>query len=297
MMAFDRSRLRGSLTALITPFSKGAVDEAGLKRVVEHQIAGGTHGLVPCGTTGESPTISHEEHRRVLELTVETANGRAFVLGGAGSNATHEAIELAQFAQKVGCDAAMCVVPYYNKPSQEGLYRHFAAIAEAISIPLVLYNVPGRTVADILPETVGRLSNIANIVGIKDAAGKIERVSQTRIVAGKDFIQLSGDDPNAVGYNAQGGVGCISVTSNVAPKLCAELQNATSAGAWDVANDINDRLMPLHEAMFCEPSPGPAKFGASLLGLCGAEVRLPVLELTDAAKARVKAAMVHAGLL
>lgn len=296
-MAFDRSRLRGSLTALITPFSKGAVDEAGLKRVVEHQIAGGTHGLVPCGTTGELPTISHEEHRRVLELTVETANGRAFVLGGAGSNATHEAIELAQFAQKVGCDAAMCVVPYYNKPSQEGLYRHFAAIAEAISIPLVLYNVPGRTVADILPETVGRLSKIANIVGIKDAAGKIERVSQTRIVAGKDFIQLSGDDPNAVGYNAQGGVGCISVTSNVAPKLCAELQNATSAGAWDVANDINDRLMPLHEAMFCEPSPGPAKFGASLLGLCGAEVRLPVLELTDAAKARVKAAMVHAGLL
>ena len=296
-MAFDRSRLRGSLTALITPFSKGAVDEAGLKRVVEHQIAGGTHGLVPCGTTGESPTISHEEHRRVLELTVETANGRAFVLGGAGSNATHEAIELAQFAQKVGCDAAMCVVPYYNKPSQEGLYRHFAAIAEAISIPLVLYNVPGRTVADILPETVGRLAKIANIVGIKDAAGKIERVSQTRIVAGKDFIQLSGDDPNAVGYNAQGGVGCISVTSNVAPKLCAELQNATSAGAWDVANDINDRLMPLHEAMFCEPSPGPAKFGASLLGLCGAEVRLPVLELTDAAKARVKAAMVHAGLL
>lgn len=296
-MAFDRSRLRGSLTALITPFSKGAVDEAGLKRVVEHQIAGGTHGLVPCGTTGKSPTISHEEHRRVLELTVETANGRAFVLGGAGSNATHEAIELAQFAQKVGCDAAMCVVPYYNKPSQEGLYRHFAAIAEAISIPLVLYNVPGRTVADILPETVGRLSKIANIVGIKDAAGKIERVSQTRIVAGKDFIQLSGDDPNAVGYNAQGGVGCISVTSNVAPKLCAELQNATSAGAWDVANDINDRLMPLHEAMFCEPSPGPAKFGASLLGLCGAEVRLPVLELTDAAKARVKAAMVHAGLL
>ena len=296
-MAFDRSRLRGSLTALITPFSKGAVDEAGLKRVVEHQIAGGTHGLVPCGTTGESPTISHEEHRRVLELTVETANGRAFVLGGAGSNATHEAIELAQFAQKVGCDAAMCVVPYYNKPSQEGLYRHFAAIAEAISIPLVLYNVPGRTVADILPETVGRLSKIANIVGIKDAAGKIERVSQTRIVAGKDFIQLSGDDPNAVGYNAQGGVGCISVTSNVAPKLCAELQNATSGGAWDVANDINDRLMPLHEAMFCEPSPGPAKFGASLLGLCGAEVRLPVLELTDAAKARVKAAMVHAGLL
>lgn len=296
-MAFDRSRLRGSLTALITPFSKGAVDEAGLKRVVEHQVVNGTHGLVPCGTTGESPTISHEEHRRVLELTVETANGRAFVLGGAGSNATHEAIELAQFAEKVGCDAAMCVVPYYNKPSQEGLYRHFATIAEAIRIPLVLYNVPGRTVADILPETVGRLAKIANIVGIKDAAGKIERVSQTRIVAGKAFIQLSGDDPNAVGYNAQGGVGCISVSSNVAPRLCADLQNATAQGAWDTANDINDRLMPLHEAMFCEPSPGPAKFGASLLGLCAPDVRLPVLELTDAGKARVKAAMAHAGLI
>lgn len=296
-MAFDRSRMRGSFTALITPFAKGALDEAGLKRVVEHQITGGTHGLVPCGTTGESPTISHEEHRRVLELTVETTNGRAFVLGGAGSNATSEAIELAQFAEKVGCDAAMCVVPYYNKPSQEGLYRHFAAIAEAISIPLVLYNVPGRTIADILPETVGRLAKVANIVGIKDAAGKVERVSQTRILAGKDFIQLSGDDPNAVGYNAQGGVGCISVSSNVAPALCAQLQNATAQGAWGTANEINDRLMPLHEAMFCEPSPGPAKFGASLLGLCGPEVRLPVLELTDAGKARVKAAMSHAGLI
>ncbi len=296
-MTFDRSRLRGSLTALITPFASGAVDEVALKRIVEHQIVNGTHGLVPCGTTGESPTISHEEHRRVLALTVETANGRAFVLGGAGSNATHEAIELAQFAEKVGCDAAMCVVPYYNKPSQEGLYRHFAAVAEAISIPLVLYNVPGRTVADILPETVGRLAKIANVVGIKDASGKIERVSQTRIFAGRDFIQLSGDDPNAVGYNAQGGVGCISVSSNVAPAQCAQLQNATAQGAWDTANEINDRLMPLHEAMFCEPSPGPAKYAASLLGLCGPEVRLPVLELSESAKARVAAAMAHAGLI
>jgi len=216
-MAFDRTRLRGSLTALITPFDKGVVDESAFKRIVEHQISEGTHGLVPCGTTGESPTISHDEHRRLLELTVETANGRAFVLGGAGSNATAEAIELARHAERVGCDAAMCVVPYYNKPSQEGLYRHFAAIAEAISIPLVLYNVPGRTVADILPETIGRLAKIANVVGIKDASGKIERVSQQRIAAGADFVQLSGDDPNAVGFNAQGGVGCISVTSNVAP--------------------------------------------------------------------------------
>lgn len=296
-MVFDRSRLRGSLTALITPFAKGALDEAGLKRVIEHQVANGTHGLVPCGTTGESPTISHEEHRRILELTVETNNGRAFVLGGAGSNSTQEAIELARHAEKVGCDAAMCVVPYYNKPSQEGMYRHFAAVAEAISIPLVLYNVPGRTIADLLPETVARLARVANIVGIKDAAGKVERVSQTRILAGRDFIQISGDDPNAVGYNAQGGVGCISVSSNVAPALCAQLQNATAQGAWDAANDINDRLMPLHEAMFCEPSPAPAKYGASLLGLCAAEVRLPVLELTEGAKARVKAAMAHAGLV
>ena len=296
-MAFDRTRLRGSLTALITPFDKGVVDESAFKRIVEHQISEGTHGLVPCGTTGESPTISHDEHRRLLELTVETANGRAFVLGGAGSNATAEAIELARHAERVGCDAAMCVVPYYNKPSQEGLYRHFAAIAEAISIPLVLYNVPGRTVADILPETIGRLAKIANVVGIKDASGKIERVSQQRIAAGADFVQLSGDDPNAVGFNAQGGVGCISVTSNVAPALCARLQNASLQGNLAAANEINDRLMELHGLMFAEPSPAPAKFGASLLGLCADEVRLPIVPLSAATKERIKAAMTVAGLL
>ena len=296
-MAFDRTRLRGSLTALITPFDKGLVDESAFKRIVEHQISEGTHGLVPCGTTGESPTISHDEHRRLLELTVETANGRAFVLGGAGSNATAEAIELARHAERVGCDAAMCVVPYYNKPSQEGLYRHFAASAEAISIPLVLYNVPGRTVADILPETIGRLAKIANVVGIKDASGKIERVSQQRIAAGADFVQLSGDDPNAVGFNAQGGVGCISVTSNVAPALCARLQNASLQGNLAAANEINDRLMELHGLMFAEPSPAPAKFGASLLGLCADEVRLPIVPLSAGTKERIKAAMTVAGLL
>ncbi len=296
-MAFDRTRLRGSLTALITPFDKGLVDESAFKRIVEHQISEGTHGLVPCGTTGESPTISHDEHRRLLELTVETANGRAFVLGGAGSNATAEAIELARHAERVGCDAAMCVVPYYNKPSQEGLYRHFAAIAEAISIPLVLYNVPGRTVADILPETIGRLAKIANVVGIKDASGKIERVSQQRIAAGADFVQLSGDDPNAVGFNAQGGVGCISVTSNVAPALCARLQNASLQGNLAAANEINDRLMELHGLMFAEPSPAPAKFGASLLGLCADEVRLPIVPLSAGTKERIKGAMTVAGLL
>lgn len=296
-MAFDRTRLRGSLTALITPFSGGGVDEAAFKRIVEHQIAEGTHGLVPCGTTGESPTISHEEHRRVLELTVQTANGRAFVLGGAGSNATSEAIELATYAQKVGCDAAMCVVPYYNKPNQEGLYRHFATIAEAITIPMVLYNVPGRTIVEILPETIGRLVKVANVIGIKDATGRIERVSQQRLAAGADFVQISGEDASAIGFNAQGGVGCISVTSNAAPKLCAAMQNASLAGDLATANAINDTLMPLHEAMFCEPSPAPAKYAASLLGLCAEDVRLPVAPLSDAGKARVKAAMVSAGLL
>jgi 4-hydroxy-tetrahydrodipicolinate synthase len=296
-MAFDRSRLRGSFTALITPFKGGEVDEAAFKRVIAHQIAGGTHGLVPCGTTGESPTISHEEHRRLLEMTVEAANGKIFVLGGAGSNATSEAIELAQHAERVGCDAAMCVVPYYNKPSQEGLYRHFATIAEAITIPLVLYNVPGRTIADILPGTIGRLAKIANIVGIKDAAGKVERCSQQRLAAGPDFVQLSGDDPNAVGYNAHGGVGCISVTSNIAPALCAQLQNASLQGNLAAANDINDRLMDLHGLMFAEPSPAPAKYGASLLGLCSDEVRLPIIPLTDVTKTKIKAAMSAAGLL
>ena len=296
-MAFDRTRLRGSLTALVSPFKNGQVDEAAFKRIVEHQVTNGTNGLVPCGTTGESPTLSHEEHRRLLELTVETSNGRAFVLGGAGSNATSEAIELAQHAEKVGCDAAMCVVPYYNKPSQEGLYRHFATIAETVSIPIVLYNVPGRTIADIQPETIRRLAKIANIVGIKDATGKIERVTQQRLAAGAGFVQLSGEDASAIGFNAQGGVGCISVTSNAAPRLCADMQAASLAGDLARANAINDRLMALHEAMFCEPSPAPAKYAASLLGLCGEEARLPVVSLTEAGRARVKAAMASAGLI
>lgn len=285
------------MTALITPFKGGALDEPAFRRVLEHQIKEGTAVLVPCGTTGESPTISHEEHRRILQLAVEASNGRAFVLGGAGSNATTEAIELARHAEKVGCDAAMCVVPYYNKPNQEGMYRHFAAVADAISIPLVLYNVPGRTVVDILPETIGRLVKSHNVVGIKDATGKIERVTQQRLEAGADFVQISGEDASAIGFNAQGGVGCISVTSNAAPALCARMQAASLQGNLAAANEINDRLMPLHEAMFCEPSPAPAKYAASLLGLCGPEARLPVPPLSDAGKARVKAAMAHAGLL
>lgn len=285
------------MTALITPFKNGQVDEAAFKRVVEHQIVGGTSVLVPCGTTGESPTVSHEEHHRVLELAVEASNGRAFVLGGAGSNATAEAIDLARYAEKVGCDAAMCVVPYYNRPSQEGMYRHFAAIAEAVSIPIVLYNVPGRTIADILPETIGRLAKDHNIIGIKDASKSIERVTQQRLAAGRDFVQICGEDPIAIAYNAQGGVGCISVTANVAPELCARMQAASLQGNLAAANEINDLLMPLHEAMFCEPSPAPAKYGASLLGLCDEEVRLPVIPLSEAGRARVKAAMTHAGLL
>jgi 4-hydroxy-tetrahydrodipicolinate synthase len=296
-MAYDPSGLRGSLTALLTPFKGGRVDEPAFKRMVEHQIAEGTDGLVPCGTTGESPTISHDEHRRLIELAVEASNGRAFVLAGAGSNATHEAIELAFHAAKVGADAAMCVVPYYNKPTQEGLYRHFATIAEAISIPLVIYNVPGRTVADISVETLGRLSRIANIIGIKDATGKIERVTQQRLACGAGFIQLSGEDASAIGFNAQGGVGCISVTSNVAPKLCAQMQAASLRGDLATANALNDKLMPLHEAMFVESSPGPVKYAASLLGFCEPDVRLPLGPITEDTKARVKSAMVSAGLL
>ena len=296
-MTYDRSRLRGSLTALLTPFKAGRVDEAAFKRLVEHQIAEGTNGLVPCGTTGESPTISHAEHRRIIELTVEASNGRVFVLAGAGSNSTQEAIELSFHAAKVGADAAMCVVPYYNKPTQEGLYRHYATIAEAISIPLVIYNVPGRTVADISVETLGRLSKIANIIGIKDATGRIERVSQQRLACGADFVQLSGEDPSAIGFNAQGGVGCISVTANVAPKLCAAMQAASLKGDLATANAINDKLMPLHEAMFVEASPGPVKYAAHLLGFCEPDARLPLAPITEASKVRVKAAMVSAGLL
>ncbi len=296
-MEFDVTRLRGSFTALVTPFAGGRVDEDGVKRVVEHQIDNGTHGLVPVGTTGESPTVSHAEHKRVVELTVNAAKGRAVVLAGAGSNATAEAIELGLFAKSAGADAIMCVVPYYNRPTQEGLYRHFAAIAEAVDLPLVVYNVPGRTACDVSVETLGRLSRIANIVGVKDATAKIERATQQRLACGPSFRQLSGEDATAVAFNAQGGHGCISVTANVAPRLCAQMQEATLKGDFAAANAINDRLMPLHEALFVETNPGPVKYAASLLGLCAEDVRLPLAPVSDATKARVKAALQAAGVL
>src|SRR5690606_28806545 len=246
---------RGSFTALVTPFQKdGSLDEKAFRSFVEWQIAEGTKGLVPVGTTGESPTLTHEEHREVIRICVEVAAGRVPVIAGAGSNNTAEAIGLVQYAEKAGADAALVVTPYYNKPTQRGLYAHFAAVAKATSLPIIIYNIPPRSVIDMLPETMGRLANdFRNIAGVKDATGKIERVSEQRITCGKDFIQLSGEDASALGFNAHGGVGAISVTSNVAPRLCSEFRDASLAGERERAIDLQDRLMPLHKALFIEP--------------------------------------------
>lgn len=289
--------IHGSIPALITPFRDGRVDEQAFQRLVETQIAGGSHGLVPCGTTGESATLSFAEHIRVVELCVEAAAGQVPVVAGAGSNATAHAIELARGVKAAGANAALIVSPYYNKPSQEGLYAHFKAINDAVELPIVLYNIPGRSVVDISVETMGRLAKLTNIVGLKDATSDLARVSRQRAACGGDFIQLSGDDPSALGFNAHGGRGCISVTANVAPALCAQLQEATLQGAFETARVIDDKLAPLHKALFVEPSPAPAKYACSLLGLCTDEVRLPILACTDAAKALVRDAMKHAGLL
>ncbi len=291
-------QFKGSIPALITPMLNGAVDEKALKKLVNWHIAEGTNGLVPVGTTGESPTLSHAEHKRVVEIVVDETAGRVPVIAGAGSNNTAEAIELARHAEKIGADAVLTVAPYYNKPSQEGMYQHFKAIAGAISIPVILYNVPARTVADISVETVDRLAkDCSNVVGIKDATANLSRPSHQRMLTGNEFIQLSGEDPTALGFNAHGGVGCISVTANVAPRLCSEFQAATKRGDYESALSLQDRLMPLHIALFVEPSPGPAKYGVSLLGHCSDEVRLPVTTISDACKAQVKEAMVFAGLL
>jgi 4-hydroxy-tetrahydrodipicolinate synthase len=290
-------RLRGSITALITPFKNGELDEAAFKRLVEWQISEGTHGLVPVGTTGESPTLSHKEHMRVVELCVETARGRVPVIAGAGSNSTKEAIELTRHAKAVGADAALSVTPYYNKPTQEGVYRHFASIAEAADIPIVLYNIPGRSIVEISTETMARLSAIANIAGVKDATGNVARASRDRAALPKRFVRLSGDDATALGFMAHGGVGCISVTSNVAPKLCSEFQNACLAGDYAKAVTYQDRLMALHDALFCEASPSPTKYAASLLGVCEPEVRLPIVPMSDKGRETVRAAMASAGLL
>lgn len=290
---------RGSMTALVTPFNKnGSVDEKAFSAFVDWQITEGTKGLIPVGTTGESPTLSHDEHKRVVEVCVEASNGRAPVIAGAGSNNTAEAIELAQHAEKAGADALLVVTPYYNKPTQRGLYAHYKAIAEAVSLPIFIYNIPGRSVIDMTPETMGRLAHdFDNIVGVKDATGKIERVSEQRASCGKDFIQLSGEDATALGFNAHGGVGCISVTSNVAPRLCAEFQEATLEGDYARALEYQDRLMPLHKAIFIEPGLAGAKYALSRLGRVANVVRSPLTTIEESAQKAIDAAMQHAGLM
>jgi 4-hydroxy-tetrahydrodipicolinate synthase len=296
-MAFARDRIKGSIPALITPMRDGKVDEAAFRKLVSWQIEQGSHGLVPCGTTGESPTLSHEEHMRVIEICVEEANGRVPVIAGAGSNATDEAVSLTRFAKKVGADAVLSVTGYYNRPSQEGIYRHFAAIAEAVDIPILLYNIPGRAIVEISVETMARLAKLPNIIGVKDATANLMRPSRERNAIGKEWRLISGEDGTALGYMAHGGHGCISVTANIAPRLCADFQNACMQGAFDRALQIQDRLMPVHDAMFCEPSPAPVKYAASLLGLSTDEVRLPLVAASDDARARIKAALKTAGIL
>ncbi|MDX5350946.1 MAG: 4-hydroxy-tetrahydrodipicolinate synthase [Paracoccaceae bacterium] len=289
--------IKGSLPALVTPFKNGELDLVTLKKLVDWHIAEGSHGIVPVGTTGESPTLSHAEHQKVIEDVVAAVAGRVPVVAGAGSNNTVEGISLMRHAEKVGADAALVVTPYYNKPTQAGLIAHFTALHDCCSLPIIIYNIPGRSVGDKTPATMGALAKLPPIIGVKDATGKIERVSQQRASCGADFIQLSGEDATALGFNAHGGVGCISVTANVAPRLCAEFQEATLRGDFAKALEYQDRLMPLHEAIFIEPGLVGAKYALSVLGLCSEEVRLPLVGLTDGTKAKIKAAMKHAGLI
>jgi len=288
---------RGALPALVTPFRDGAVDEDAFVRLVERQIAGGVHGLVPVGTTGESATLSHDEHRRVVELCVATAAGRVPVVAGAGSNATAEAIELVRHAKTVGADAALVVTPYYNRPSQEGLYAHYAAINEAVQLPILVYNVPSRTGIDISNETLARLAKLPNIVGVKDATGDLARASQQRLMCGEGWTMLSGDDPSALGYLAHGGHGCISVTANVAPEQVSAFFNDALGGQWQGALYGQDRLIRLHKALFTDASPAPTKFALAHLGLCAEDARLPIAPASDASGAEVLAAMRDAGVI
>ena len=291
--------LRGSMTALVTPFqANGGFDEKAFRAFVEWQIEEGTKGLVPVGTTGESPTLSHEEHRDVVRTCVEVANGRVPVIAGAGSNNTAEAVGLVEHAEKVGADAVLVVTPYYNKPTQRGLYEHFATVARSTKLPIIIYNIPPRSVIDMTPETMGRLAHdFPNIVGVKDATGKVERVSEQRLACGKNFIQLSGEDASALGFNAHGGVGCISVTSNVAPRLCAEFQEATLNGDKERALELQDRLMPLHKAIFLEPGVSGAKYALSRLGKVANVLRSPLMTIEGSTAERIDAAMKHAGLI
>jgi 4-hydroxy-tetrahydrodipicolinate synthase len=291
--------LRGSLTALVTPFDKGGrFDEKAFRAFVDWQIAEGTTGLVPVGTTGESPTLSHDEHRQVVKTCIDAAKGRVPVVAGAGSNNTEEAVGLVKFAEEAGADAVLVVTPYYNKPTQRGLYAHFAAVAKATTLPVIIYNIPPRSVIDMTPETMGRLAHdFKNIAGVKDATGKVERVSEQRMTCGKDFIQLSGEDASALGFNAHGGVGCISVTANVAPRLCAEFQAATLDNDKEKALDLQDRLMPLHRAIFIEPGLAGAKYALSRLGKVENVVRSPLTTVEEGTAAKIDAAMKFAGLI
>ncbi len=288
---------RGSLPALVTPFKDGAVDYETLAAFVDWQISEGSSGLVPVGTTGESPTLTHDEHEQVIEAVVKHAAGRVPVIAGAGSNNTVESIRFLQHAEAVGADAGLVVTPYYNKPTQAGLIAHYTALHDACTLPIIIYNIPGRSVIDMSPETMGELARLPRIIGVKDATGKLERVSMQRQTCGKDFIQLSGEDATALGFNAHGGVGAISVTANVAPKLCADFQAATLAGDYATALAFQDRLMPLHVALFLEPGLVGAKYALSRLGKCSAEVRLPLLGVTPKTAEAIDAAMRHAGLL
>jgi 4-hydroxy-tetrahydrodipicolinate synthase len=288
---------KGSMPALVTPLKDGSVDFATLEALVEWHIEQGSHGIVPVGTTGESPTMTHSEHEAVIEAVVKTAAGRVPVIAGAGSNNTAEGIGLIQHAARVGADAALIVTPYYNKPSQAGLIAHYTALHDAADIPIIIYNIPGRSVVDMSPATMGELAKLPRIVGVKDATGDITRVSHQRMTCGTDFVQLSGEDASALGFNAHGGVGCISVTANVAPKLCAEFQEATLTGDYAKALELQDKLMPLHIAIFLEPGLVGAKYGLSLLGRCSEEVRLPLVGLSAGAKLAIKDAMIHAELI
>ena len=288
---------QGSMTALITPFKDGKVDEDAFRSFIDWQIEEGTEAVIPCGTTGESPTLDHQEHMMVTKICIDAVDGRVPVIAGTGSNSTKEAIELTRHAKEAGAAAALVVTPYYNKPMQEGLYRHYKAIVDAVDLPILIYNIPGRSIVDMSVETMARLAELPNIVGVKDATSDLARPMLTRLAIGEDFCQLSGEDATIVPFLAGGGVGCISVTANVAPRLCADLHKAWRDGDLATVMELQDRLMPLHFSLFCETSPGPVKYAGSLLGKCSAETRLPICEIKDTSKERVKDAMVGAGLL
>ena len=292
-----KTSFRGSFTALVTPFQNGSVDQKAFRGLVEWQIGEGTNGLVPVGTTGESPTLSHDEHKDVVAWCIDQAKGRVPVIAGAGSNSTKEAIDLAKHADAAGADAVLVVTPYYNKPTQEGLYQHFKAINDAIGIPIIIYNIPARSVIDMSVETMKRLFELKNIAGVKDATANVVRVSQQRAAMGEGFNQMSGEDATVLGFMAHGGHGCISVTSNVAPRLCAEFQDACLKGNYGTALKLHDKLMPLHTALFIETNPAPAKYALAVLGKCAETVRLPMVPVAEKTKLTVREAMVHAGLI